>query len=175
MKSAEIRRIFQDYFAERGHIALPSSSLLPENDPTLFFVNAGMVPFKDVFIGKDIRDYSRATTVQRCLRVSGKHNDLEEVGRTPRHHTFFEMMGNFSFGDYFKKQAIEMAWDLLTNHYELDVERLWVTVFEEDDEAEQMWKEISGLPDHRIQRMGAKDNFWSMGDTVLLFSLKRLN
>ena len=107
----------------------------------------------------------RATTTQRVLRVSGKHNDLEEVGRTPRHHTLFEMMGNFSFGDYFKRDAITMAWDLLTNHYKLDVDKLWVTIFEEDDESGNLWKEISGLPDHRIQKMGAKDNFWSMGDT----------
>lgn len=165
MKSAEIRRIFLDYFSSRNHQHLDSASLVPENDPTLFFVNAGMVPFKDVFTGQDIRDYSRATTVQRVLRVSGKHNDLEEVGRTPRHHTFFEMMGNFSFGDYFKREAITMAWDLLINHYQLDVSRLWVTIFEEDDESGELWKEISGLPAERIQKMGAKDNFWSMGDT----------
>ncbi len=165
MKSAEIRRIFLDYFSSRNHQQLDSASLVPENDPTLFFVNAGMVPFKDVFTGQDIRDYSRATTVQRVLRVSGKHNDLEEVGRTPRHHTFFEMMGNFSFGDYFKREAITMAWDLLINHYKLDINRLWVTIFEEDDESGELWKEISGLPAERIQKMGAKDNFWSMGDT----------
>ena len=165
MKSTEIRRTFLDYFTTRQHQGLPSASLLPENDPTLFFVNAGMVPFKDVFVGKDIRDYNRATTVQRCLRVSGKHNDLEEVGRTPRHHTLFEMMGNFSFGDYFKREAISMAWDLLINHFKLDEDRLWVTIFEDDDESGVLWKEISGLPDHRIQKMGAKDNFWSMGDT----------
>ena len=165
MKSATIRSIFLNYFAERNHQHLPSASLLPENDPTLFFVNAGMVPFKDVFVGKEHRPYTTATTVQRVLRVSGKHNDLEEVGRTPRHHTFFEMMGNFSFGDYFKRQAIEMAWDLLINHYKLDMSKLWVTIFEEDDESKDLWKEISGLPDHRIQKMGAKDNFWSMGDT----------
>jgi len=165
MKSPDIRTIFLNYFAERNHKHLPSASLLPENDPTLFFVNAGMVPFKDVFIGKEHRPYTKATTVQRVLRVSGKHNDLEEVGRTPRHHTFFEMMGNFSFGDYFKRQAIEMAWDLLINHYKLDVSKLWVTIYEEDDESKELWKEISGLPDHKIQKMGAKDNFWSMGDT----------
>ncbi len=165
MKSAEIRRIFSNYFAQRNHEALDSASLVPENDPSLFFVNAGMVPFKDVFTGIDPRPYSRATTVQRVLRVSGKHNDLEEVGRTPRHHTFFEMMGNFSFGDYFKREAITMAWDLLTNHYKLDVSKLWVTIFEEDDESGELWKEISGLPAERIQKMGAKDNFWSMGDT----------
>ena len=116
MKSPDIRTIFLNYFSQRNHQRLPSASLVPENDPTLFFVNAGMVPFKDVFIGKDKRAYTMATTVQRVLRVSGKHNDLEEVGRTPRHHTFFEMMGNFSFGNYFKRQAIEMAWDLLINH-----------------------------------------------------------
>ncbi len=165
MKSAEIRRIFSNYFSQRNHEPLDSASLVPENDPSLFFVNAGMVPFKDVFTGLDPRPYSRATTVQRVLRVSGKHNDLEEVGRTPRHHTFFEMMGNFSFGDYFKREAITMAWDLLTNHYKLDVSKLWVTIFEEDDESGELWKEISGLPAERIQKMGAKDNFWSMGDT----------
>jgi alanyl-tRNA synthetase len=165
MKSADIRTIFLKYFSDKGHQALPSASLVPENDPSLFFVNAGMVPFKDVFTGQDERPYSTATTVQRVLRVSGKHNDLEEVGRTPRHHTFFEMMGNFSFGDYFKREAITMAWDLLVNHYQLDVDRLWVTIFEEDDESGALWQEISGLPEHRIQKMGAKDNFWSMGDT----------
>ena len=155
MKSADIRNIFSEYFASKGHTQLPSASLVPENDPTLFFVNAGMVPFKDVFTGQDKRTYSRATTTQRVLRVSGKHNDLEEVGRTPRHHTLFEMMGNFSFGDYFKREAITMAWDLLTNHYQLDVEKLWVTIFEEDDESGELWKEISGLH-YRIQKMGAR-------------------
>ena len=165
MKSPDIRQIFSSYFADKGHQPLPSASLVPENDPTLFFVNAGMVPFKDVFTGQDKRSYSRATTTQRVLRVSGKHNDLEEVGRTPRHHTFFEMMGNFSFGDYFKREAISMAWDLLVNQYKLDVDKLWVTIFEDDDESGELWTEISGLPAHRIQKMGAKDNFWSMGDT----------
>ena len=165
MKSADIRKIFSEYFVNKGHEPLPSASLVPENDPTLFFVNAGMVPFKDVFLGQDKRNYSRATTTQRVLRVSGKHNDLEEVGRTPRHHTFFEMMGNFSFGDYFKREAITMSWDLLINHYELDASKLWITIFEEDDETGELWKELSDIPAERIQKMGAKDNFWSMGDT----------
>lgn len=165
MNSKEIRRIFLDYFAKHQHTVIPSASLLPNNDPTLFFVNSGMVPFKDIFTGKEKSTTKRATTVQRSLRVSGKHNDLEEVGRTPRHHTFFEMLGNFSFGDYFKREAITMAWELLTKEYKLNPEKLWVTVFENDDEAELLWKEISGLPDYKIQRLGEKDNFWSMGDT----------
>jgi alanyl-tRNA synthetase len=159
-----IRKTFLEYFEQRGHTIVPSSSLLPQNDPTLYFVNAGMVPFKDVFTGKEKRDYSRATSSQKCLRVSGKHNDLENVGRTPRHHTMFEMLGNFSFGDYFKKQAIAHAWDLLTNKLALDADRLWVSVYERDDETYDLWRSI-GFPESRLQRMGAKDNFWSMGPT----------
>ena len=165
MKSADIRRTFLEFFQEHGHEIVPSSPLVPGNDPTLLFTNAGMVQFKDVFTGRESRPFSRACSSQRCLRAGGKHNDLEEVGRTPRHHTLFEMMGNFSFGDYFKREAIAMAWDLLVNHYKLDVDRLWVTIFEEDDESGEIWREISGLPAERIQKMGAKDNFWSMGDT----------
>ncbi len=164
MQAAEIRQRFLDFYAKRGHEALPSASLVPHGDATLFFVNAGMVPFKDVFTGAETRAYTRATTSQKCMRVSGKHNDLENVGVTPRHHTFFEMLGNFSFGDYFKKEAIAMAWELLTVELGIDPDRLWVTVYENDDEAEAIWRNI-GFPAERIQRMGAKDNFWSMGDT----------
>ena len=142
MKASEIRQRFLGYFGRHAHEIVPSSSLIPHNDPTLFFVNAGMVQFKDVFTGAEHRAVPRATTVQKCLRVSGKHNDLENVGRTPRHHTFFEMLGNFSFGDYFKDDAIPMAWELLTGDLGIDPDRLWVTVFEEDDEAEELWKSI---------------------------------
>ncbi len=164
MKAADIRQRFLSYFARSGHEVVPSSSLIPHDDPTLFFVNAGMVQFKDVFTGKERRDVTRATTVQKCLRVSGKHNDLENVGRTPRHHTFFEMLGNFSFGDYFKAEAIPMAWELLTGDLGVDPNRLWVTVYEEDDEAADLWLS-NGFPKARLQRLGAKDNFWAMGDT----------
>jgi len=163
-----VRRRFLDYFTEFGHAEVESSSLVPSNDPTLFFVNAGMVQFKDVFTGAEQRDYNRATTVQKCLRVSGKHNDLDNVGRTPRHHTFFEMLGNFSFGDYFKHDAIRHAWTLLTDAevgYGLDPDKLWITVFEEDEEAAEIWRTMPGVDPARIQRLGAKDNFWSMGDT----------
>ena len=164
MDANALRQSFLTYFRARGHEVVKSAPLVPQNDPTLYFTNAGMVQFKDVFLGNDPRDYSRATTSQKCLRVSGKHNDLENVGRTPRHHTFFEMLGNFSFGDYFKKEAIDLAWGFLTVECGIDTERLWVTVFEEDDEAEQLWL-AAGVPAERIQRLGAKDNFWSMGDT----------
>lgn len=162
---AEIRRLFLDYFEGRGHICVNSAPLVPANDPTLLFVNAGMVQFKETFTGAQKRAYSRATSSQKCLRVSGKHNDLETVGRTARHHTFFEMLGNFSFGDYFKKEAIEFAWDFLTNVAKLPKDRLYATVYRDDDEAAKLWAEISGLPPERIQRFGEKDNFWSMGDT----------
>jgi len=167
---AEIRQRFLDYYAKHGHRIVASSSLVPANDPTLFFTNAGMVQFKDVFTGAEQRDYRRATTVQKCLRVSGKHNDLDNVGRTPRHHTFFEMLGNFSFGDYFKQEAITRAWELLTapataGGFALDPQRLWVTVFEDDDEAYQIWSKVPTLPAGRIQRLGADENFWSMGET----------
>ena len=170
MNASEIRSTFIQWFTDRGHTHVPSSSLIPINDPTLYFVNAGMVQFKNVFTGADARDYSRAVSSQRCLRVSGKHNDLEEVGRTPRHHTLFEMLGNFSFGDYFKEQAIKSAWSLLTEGYQLDPDRLWVTVYEEDDEAYELWR-ANGFPAERLQRLGAKDNFWSMGDTGPCLSL----
>ena len=160
----QIRREFLDYFGQRAHSVQPSSSLVP-NDPTLMFVNAGMVQFKDVFTGKEQRDYRRATTSQKCLRVSGKHNDLEEVGRTPRHHTLFEMLGNFSFGDYFKEEAIGYAWELVKDVWKLDIDRVWVTVHHSDDEAWDLWTRKYGMPESRMQRLGDKDNFWSMGDT----------
>jgi alanyl-tRNA synthetase len=165
MKATEIRSRFMDYFAANGHKAVASASLIPSNDPTLFFVNAGMVPFKDVFTGRENRGYSRATSSQKCLRVSGKHNDLENVGRTPRHHTFFEMLGNFSFGDYFKADAIRFAWGFLTEELKINPDKLWVTVFDDDDEAAKLWEDVAGVDPSRIQRLGAKDNFWSMGDT----------
>jgi alanyl-tRNA synthetase len=164
MQSSEIRKTFWKWFTDRGHTLVPSSPLIPANDPTLYFTNAGMVQFKDVFTGVEQRPYSRAVTAQRCMRVAGKHNDLEEVGRTARHHTLFEMLGNFSFGDYFKEEAIKLAWGLLTEGYQLDPDRLWVTVFEDDDEAFELWRGI-GFPEARLQRLGARDNFWSMGDT----------
>lgn len=165
MFAAEIRQRFLDYFRRHGHAVVASSPLIPQNDPTLFFTNAGMVQFKDVFLGEDKRDYRRAATVQKCLRVSGKHNDLENVGHTARHHTFFEMLGNFSFGDYFKVEAIRFAWEFLTKEMEIDPSRLWVTVYEEDDEALEIWRDRIGVPAARIQRLGKADNFWAMGDT----------
>lgn len=165
MNAAEIRRRFLSYFNRHGHEIVRSSPLIPQNDPTLFFVNAGMVQFKDVFLGTDPRPYNRATTVQKCLRVSGKHNDLENVGHTARHHTLFEMLGNFSFGNYFKEDAIKYAWDLLTNDLNIDPARLWVTVYEEDDEALALWRDVVGVKAERIQKLGASENFWSMGDT----------
>jgi len=162
--SKKIRQTFLDYFAENGHRVVRSSSLIPFGDPTLLFTNAGMVQFKDTFLGLEKRDYKRATTAQKCMRVTGKHNDLENVGPSPRHHTFFEMLGNFSFGDYFKKEAIAFAWDLLLNRYGLDVNRLWFTVYEDDDEAETYWREIGAAPE-RILRFGKSENFWEMGET----------
>ncbi|MBI4875523.1 MAG: alanine--tRNA ligase [Acidobacteria bacterium] len=165
MTGNEIRRKFLDYFAERGHRAVASSSLVPANDPTLLFTNAGMNQFKDVFLGQEKRDYVRACSSQKCVRAGGKHNDLENVGYTRRHHTFFEMLGNFSFGDYFKKDAIHFAWDLVTREYGLDKDRLYVTVFREDDEAEQLWQQVAGVPKSRIFRLDEKDNFWQMGET----------
>ena len=165
MTGSEIRELFLKYFNDNNHNIVRSSSLIPSNDPTLLFTNAGMVQFKDVFLGLEKRSYKRATSAQKCVRAGGKHNDLENVGRTARHHTFFEMLGNFSFGDYFKKEAIEFAWRLLTEVYKLPIEKLWVTVFEEDDEASELWQKVIGLPQDRVLRMGEKDNFWSMGDT----------
>jgi alanyl-tRNA synthetase len=162
---AQIRSTFLDYFNKQGHEIVPSSSLVPRNDPTLMFANSGMVQFKNVFTGAEKRPYSRATTAQKCVRAGGKHNDLDNVGYTARHHTFFEMLGNFSFGDYFKPDAIEWAWTLITKEYGLPKERLTVTVFHEDDEAHALWKKIAGLPESRIIRIPTSDNFWSMGDT----------
>ncbi len=161
----EIRTRFLKFFEQRGHTIVPSSSLVPHNDPTLLFTNAGMNQFKDLFLGKEKRDYTRATSSQKCVRAGGKHNDLENVGRTARHHTFFEMLGNFSFGDYFKKEAIAYAWEFLTEDLGLDKQHLYVTVFTDDDEAADIWHEQEGVPRERIFRFGEKDNFWSMGDT----------
>ena len=163
--TAEIRQAFLDFFAEREHRIVPSSPLVPANDPTLLFTNAGMVQFKDVFLGSEKRSYSRATTSQRCVRAGGKHNDLENVGYTARHHTFFEMLGNFSFGDYFKREAIEFAWEFLTKTCGFAPEKLWVTVYEEDDEAADIWLKEIGVDPDRFSRIGAEDNFWAMGDT----------
>src|SRR3954449_8139062 len=163
--SNDIRATFLDYFARNGHQVVESSPLVPRNDPTLMFANSGMVQFKNVFTGQEKRAYSRATTAQKCVRAGGKHNDLDNVGYTARHHTFFEMLGNFSFGDYFKEQAIEHAWTLLTRDFALPKDRLLVTVYSEDEEAPVYWKKIAGLPDSRIIRIPTSDNFWRMGDT----------
>ena len=165
MSAAAVRRAFLEYFRGRGHRVVPSSSLVPGNDPTLLFTNAGMVQFKDLFLGKEQRDYTRAASSQRCVRAGGKHNDLENVGYTARHHTFFEMLGNFSFGDYFKRDAIAFAWEFVTGTLQLDAGRLCVTVFRDDDEAAQLWRDIAGIPADRIVRLGEKSNFWAMGDT----------
>jgi len=164
-RTAELRQAFLDFFKARGHEVVASSSLVPADDPTLLFVNAGMVQFKDVFLGKETRDYVRAASSQRCVRAGGKHNDLENVGYTARHHTFFEMLGNFSFGDYFKREAIGYAWEFLTEVMQIPAERLWVTVFEEDDEAADIWLKEVGIDPGRFARIGSKDNFWSMGET----------
>ena len=165
MKSNELRRTFLEYFRDRGHEVVASSPLVPGNDPTLLFTNAGMVQFKDVFLGTDRRSYERATTAQRCVRAGGKHNDLENVGYTARHHTFFEMLGNFSFGDYFKREAIHYCWEFLTGVLGLPPEKLWVTVYERDDEAAEIWFDDIGVDRTRFSRCGEKDNFWAMGDT----------
>ena len=166
MKSSqEIRQKFLDYFAKRGHKVVASSSLVPVNDLTLLFTNAGMNQFKDVFLGIDRRDYVRAVTAQKCVRAGGKHNDLDTVGRTARHHTFFEMLGNFSFGDYFKTDAIKFAWEFLTKELGLPPEKLWITIYTDDDEAYDIWHNVIGIRLERILRLGEKDNFWSMGDT----------
>ena len=171
MKAHDVRKSFLDYFAEHDHKIVPSSPLVLPNDPTLLFANAGMNQFKDVFTGGESRDFQRAATSQKCLRVSGKHNDLEMVGRTPRHHTFFEMLGNFSFGDYFKEDAIAFAWALLTDRYGIPQDRLWVSVFRgnddvpADDEAFSIWHDKIGVPAERILRLDESENFWRMGDT----------
>ena len=173
MKSSEIRQKFLDYFASKGHTIVPSSSLVPHEDPTLLFTNAGMNQFKDVFLGFDKRPYNRAVSSQKCVRAGGKHNDLENVGYTARHHTFFEMLGNFSFGDYFKQDAISYAWELLTDVYRLPKDKLWVTVYAEDDEAYDIWTREIGVPAGRVIRIGdnkgaryASDNFWMMTSGV---------
>ncbi|NRB77976.1 MAG: alanine--tRNA ligase [Saccharospirillaceae bacterium] len=165
MKTSEIRRKFLDFFVQNQHQEVASSSLIPGNDPTLLFTNAGMVPFKDVFLGEDKRSYTRATSSQRCVRAGGKHNDFENVGYTARHHTFFEMLGNFSFGDYFKSEAIHFAWEFLTKELKIPKEKLWITVFLDDDEAADIWINEIGIDPARLSRLGEKDNFWSMGDT----------
>jgi alanyl-tRNA synthetase len=170
MTGNEIREKFLEYFERHGHTRVRSSPLLPANDPTLLFTNAGMNQFKDVFLGNEKRDYVRACSSQKCVRAGGKHNDLDEVGRTARHQTFFEMLGNFSFGDYFKEDAIKFAWDLLVNEYKLDPARMWFSVFEgdaevgPDEDAEKFWEQV-GAPRERILRFGRKDNFWQMGET----------
>src|SRR5580700_11098846 len=163
--TASIRATFLKFFAHNGHEVVASSSLVPHNDPTLMFTNAGMVQFKNVFTGAEKRKYVRAASSQKCVRAGGKHNDLDNVGYTARHHTFFEMLGNFSFGDYFKERAIELAWNLVTKEFGLPAERLTATVYIDDDEAFRLWKKISGLPESRILRIAGSDNFWAMGDT----------
>ena len=165
MKTSDIRQAFLDFFNSKNHEVVASSSLVPSNDETLLFTNAGMVQFKDVFLGTETKNFKRAATSQRCIRAGGKHNDLENVGYTLRHHTFFEMLGNFSFGDYFKEDAIKFAWEFLTEELKLDKEKLWITVYKDDDEAEEIWKNIIGIDPGRIARLGDDDNFWSMGDT----------
>ncbi len=161
----EIRKSFLDYFARNDHQVVASSPLVPRNDPTLMFTNAGMVQFKNVFTGLEKRPYSRAVTSQKCVRAGGKHNDLDNVGYTARHHTFFEMLGNFSFGDYFKERAIELAWNLITKEFGLPKDRLLITVYIDDDDAFDLWKKIAGLPESKILRIAGADNFWAMGDT----------
>ena len=161
----EIRAQFLDFFRKEGHEVVPSGPLVPRNDPTLLFTSAGMVQFKGVFTGVEKRPYQRAVTAQKCLRAGGKHNDLENVGYTARHHTFFEMLGNFSFGDYFKERAIELAWRLVTKEYGLAKERLIATVYADDDDAFELWRKIAGLPESRVIRIATSDNFWAMGDT----------
>ena len=165
MKSKEIRNIFLNFFEKNNHKIIHSSSLVPQNDPTLMFANSGMVQFKNVFTGKEKLNYKRAVSAQKCVRAGGKHNDLENVGYTARHHTFFEMLGNFSFGDYFKDIAIELAWKLITNEFGLAKDKLLVTVFDQDEEAFNLWKKIAGLPESKIIKISTSDNFWSMGET----------
>ena len=166
MNSLEVRKTFLDYFSDKKHKIVSSSSVVPNNDPTLLFTNAGMTQFKDVFLGAEKLNYSRATSAQKCIRAGGKHNDLENVGYTLRHHTFFEMLGNFSFGDYFKEVAIEYAWDLLTNYYKLPEDKLWITVHIEDIESERIWLEKIGIEESRISKLN-EDNFWETQDLVV--------
>ena len=161
----EIRSAFLDYFEKNDHKIVESSNLVPNNDPTLMFANSGMVQFKNVFTGLEKRDYQRATTSQKCVRAGGKHNDLENVGYTPRHHTFFEMLGNFSFGDYFKSEAIPFAWELIRKEFDISKERLLVTVYHTDEDAALLWKKVAGLSDDKIIRISSNDNFWMMGPT----------
>jgi alanyl-tRNA synthetase len=161
----DTRETFKNFFKKNDHEPISSSPLIPQNDPTLMFTNSGMVQFKNVFTGIEKRNYKRATTSQKCVRAGGKHNDLENVGYTPRHHTFFEMLGNFSFGDYFKEQAISYAWELITKEFQLPKDKLCVTVFSEDQEAYDLWKKIAGFDDNKIIKISTSDNFWSMGDT----------
>ena len=165
MKTNEIRKAFLDYFNSKNHTIIESSPLIPANDETLLFTNAGMVQFKDVFLGTETKNYVRATSSQRCIRAGGKHNDLENVGYTLRHHTFFEMLGNFSFGDYFKEEAILFAWEFLTKILKIETDKLWISVFKDDDEAELIWLNKIGVDKSRIIRLGEEDNFWSMGET----------
>ena len=165
MNLSEIRNTFIQYFKKNNHKEIKSSNLVPDNDPTLLFTNSGMVQFKNIFTGVEKRDYDKAVTSQKCLRAGGKHNDLENVGHTARHHTFFEMLGNFSFGDYFKEQAIHQSWDLLTKVFEIPKNKLLVTIFHEDEEAERLWKKIGNLDERKIIKIKTSDNFWSMGDT----------
>ncbi|MDJ0874947.1 MAG: alanine--tRNA ligase-related protein, partial [Desulfobacterales bacterium] len=165
MTGNEARKLFLDFFEKHDHQVVRSSSLVPADDPTLLFTNAGMVQFKRAFLGEEKRNYVRATTSQKCVRAGGKHNDLENVGYTARHHTFFEMLGNFSFGDYFKEKAIEYGWDLLVNGYGLPADRLWVSIYLDDDEAADIWHQQIGVPTDRIVRLGEEENFWAMGDT----------
>src|ERR1700733_14082174 len=162
---SDIRSTFLDYFESHGHTIVESSPLVPRNDPTLMFTNSGMVQFKNVFTGAETRPYKRATTAQKSVRAGGKHNDLENVGYTARHHTFFEMLGNFSFGDYFKSDAIPFAWELVTKYYGLSKEKLLVTVYHDDEEAATLWKKVAGLPDSKIIRIKTDANFWRMGET----------
>ncbi|MCP2597683.1 alanine--tRNA ligase-related protein, partial [Candidatus Aminicenantes bacterium AC-335-G13] len=165
MRAQEIREFFLHFFEKRGHRIVQSSSLIPKDDPTLLFTNAGMNQFKNVFLGLEKREYKRAVSIQKCLRVSGKHNDLEQVGKTRKHHTFFEMLGNFSFGDYFKKEAIEYAWKLLVRELKLEESKIYITIYEKDEEAYRIWNNEIGIPSEKIIRLGKKDNFWAMGDT----------
>ena len=165
MKTNEIRQAFIEFFESRKHQSVKSSPLIPANDPTLLFTNAGMVQFKDIFLGKEDQGFTKAVSAQRCLRAGGKHNDLENVGYTSRHHTFFEMLGNFSFGDYFKEEAILLAWSFITDDLNLEKDRLWITIFQDDDEAATIWLDKVGISEDRLVRLGEESNFWSMGDT----------